>query len=70
MSIFKAVADLLHPKKANDCKHKGRFYVTGSNRASPPCVTCADCGAEVFLDDALNVYFDKLNAILDREGVK
>lgn len=57
-------------KKQAACKHEGRFTVLGSNSSRPPCGTCRDCGAEVGLDQILNTYFKKLDAILDKAGVK
>lgn len=50
------------------CEHKGRFRVSACN--SVGYATCEDCGAEIWLDDALNVYFKKLDAILDKHGIK
>ncbi len=32
--------------------------------------TCNDCGKEVYLDDILNTYFKKMDAILDRNGIR
>lgn len=56
--------------KQSACKHEGRFEVLGSNSARPPCGTCKDCGAEVPLDQILNTYLKKMDAILDMAGVR
>ena len=56
--------------KQAECKHDGRFTVYGWNSSRPLSGTCNDCGKEVPFDDILNVYLGKMNAILDKHGVR
>lgn len=72
MSWFKRTPEpqtALQVKQAS-CKHDGRFTIYGYNRARPPHGSCNDCGAEVRLDVILNTYFNKMNAILDTNGIR
>ena len=62
--------DVALREKQAACKHDGRFTVYGTNSARPPCGACDDCGAELWLDDIMNVYFRKMNAILDKNGMR
>jgi hypothetical protein len=57
-------------KRQAECKHNGRFTFYGYNTACPPCGECRDCGAEVGLDTIMNVYIGKMDALLDKAGIR
>ena len=57
----------LHERQAK-CQHDGRFTLYGHNMRGYG--TCLDCGAERGLDDIVNVYLRKMDAILDKAGIR
>ena len=65
MTIEHGTPTWAYPKDPKDCKHDGSFRVRGGNRLMHG--TCMQCGAEVHLQEILNSYFARLDAVLKLE---